>query len=29
LGMFTNTGGTNVFTDTNAAGAAFFYRAQK
>jgi internalin A len=28
LGTFTNTGGTNVFIDTNATGANFFYRAQ-
>jgi internalin A len=29
LGAFTNTGGTNTFTDTNATGARFFYRAQQ
>jgi internalin A len=29
LGTFTNTGGTNVFTDPNATGAKFFYRAQQ
>ena len=29
LGTITNTSGTNVFTDTNATGAKFFYRAQQ
>jgi internalin A len=29
LGTFTNTSGTNVFTDTNATSAKYFYRAQQ
>jgi hypothetical protein len=29
LGSVTNASGTNVFTDTNATGANFFYRAQQ
>jgi Leucine-rich repeat (LRR) protein len=29
LGTFTNTGGTNIFSDTNATAAGFFYRAQQ
>ncbi len=29
LGTFTNIGGTNVFNDTSASGAQFFYRAQQ
>lgn len=29
MGTVTNTSGTNVFTDTNATGANFFYRAQQ